>query len=206
MDAMELRPLQIGIRFFSATIIFGGIVVLFADPIAGLLSPVVATAVDFSLPPHLTLGSITLSSVENVPVFQLHAIVPKAWRLGSVRIPADSAVQITMAQAHLLLHVVLIAAIACAVPAQSMRHWSLLLGLALGAIVLAIGLDSMTVLSADAYHLFYETYDPKSIEKSLLIKLEKMLDHGGRMMLSGMLGLLVVFLSSRRTAGARPRK
>ena len=190
-------PLRAGLSLAAGLLVLGAVALLAADGIAEVLRHVIAASAAMLLAAPLTPEHVVLASVQNVPVYELRAVVETPWSFTNHTIPVDSAVQVTVPRAHSLYHLVIIGAVIVAFPVSGRRQLLVRVAVGVGAVALAVALDAPFVLAAEAHALFYEQFAPARLESSPTIAVARFLDHGGRLVLAGLLGIATVAVSRR---------
>ena len=171
--------------------------VLASDILSAALRPVIELGSRGLLAAPLAVEHLTFASVQNVPVYELRAVVETPWAFTNHTVPVGSAVKVTVPRAHSLYHVVIVGAIVLAWPATGWRQRGIRLGLAIVAIALAVSLDAPVVLAAQAHALFFEQFAPARLDESASIAMARFLDHGGRLVVGALFGVLAASLSQR---------
>ncbi|MEO1036576.1 MAG: hypothetical protein AAFX44_13550 [Pseudomonadota bacterium] len=199
-------PARVGIAFAFWLVVIA-IVALFAgDLLSTALLPVIKLGAGGLLAQPLSIESLRFSSVQDVPVFELRAVVATPWEFLNHTIPVGSNLQVTVPRAHTLYHVVVIGALVLAWPSPNLRRRAWLLGLACAAVILSALIDAPINLAAQAHALFYERFAPAELDSSWLIRSARFLDHGGRLLLGVLLATAVIAIVAAPPRRKRRRK
>ena len=199
-------PLRTGLALAAWLLVLGVAAILAGNVLAALLDPAIKLGAAMLLAEPLSVEHLRFASVQNVPVYEMRAVVESPWTFTNHTVPVGSAVQVTVPRAHTLYHVVIIGAVVLAWPAKNARERGLRMLLGCAAVLLAVSLDAPIALSAQAHALFFERFAPARLDGNGLIALSTFLDHGGRLALAAMLAVLATGLATQLQSGRPTRR